>query len=53
MLRDCSATPRKKFSEFGSDLVDAGGIYAEALSCGQGLAGQFEQDAFEDGDYRH
>ena len=36
-------------SQFGSDLVDAGGIYAEALGCGKGLAGQFEQDAFEYG----
>ena len=60
----CSATPRKKFPppttmaiwisellnvrQFRSDLVNAGSVDAKALVRGQCLAGQLEQNAFED-----
>ena len=33
--------------QFSGDFVNAQGIHAEALVGGQGLAGEFEQHAFE------
>ena len=35
--------------EFRGDFVDASGIDAETLAGGQSFAGDFEQNAFEDG----
>ena len=34
--------------KFSRDFMNAGGVDAEALSGGQGFAGDFQQDAFED-----
>jgi len=40
-------TERMNIGEFGSDFVDAERVDSEALRGGEGLAGKFEEDAFE------
>jgi hypothetical protein len=37
------------FGEFSGDFVNAGGIDSEALLGGKGLAGELQQNAFENG----
>src|SRR5262249_1062599 len=39
---------RVHIGQFSRDFVNTQRIYAEALGCGQGFAGEFEQNAFKD-----